>query len=290
MNRISDLLAAAPARLKLSCYAPPQALTMWNPAADVRSEDKTDNTISVLDEIGMNYWTGEGVTAKRIGAALRKIGDRDVVVNINSPGGSFFEGLAIYNALRLHPHNVTVNVIGVAASAASIIAMAGDTINIAKAGFLMNHNTMIGMYGNKETFRREADWLEQFDDVAAEIFADRSGESVESVKAELAAATEDGVWLSGAKAVERGYADDLLAVDVENRAKEPDQSAQTARRHVDQLLALHNYTRSERKSIQQSLKGGTPSAASTDTPSAVDATGVKDLLQTIRQHKETPNV
>ena len=290
MAELLELLSHAPTRMKLSCYAPPQALTMWNPAADVRAEDKSDNTISILDVIGIDFWTGEGVTAKRISAALRSIGDQDVIVNVNSPGGSFFEGLAIYNALRQHPRNVTVNILGVAASAASVIAMAGDTINIAKAGFMMNHNTMIGLYGNKETFRREADWLEQFDDVAAQLFSDRSGEDLSSIQAELAAAGEDGVWMSGVKAVERGYADALLEADVENKTKSPEQAALTDKKIIDQLMALHEFTRSERKRIQQSLKGGTPRAASTDTPRAVDETGVNDLLQTIRQHKEKTNV
>ena len=284
MNKIDKLMQSCPRQMRLMSYAPPQALTMWNPSLDVRNEDKDETSISVLDVIGQDPWTGEGVTMKRISAALRKIGERDVVVNINSPGGSFFEGLAIHNALKAHPHKVTVNVLGVAASAASIIAMAGDEVNIAKAGFLMNHNTMIGVYGNKETFMREAGWLQQFDDIAAGIYADRSGEDIKSVSKELAAATEDGVWLSGEKAVERGYADAVIEFDVKNTAKTQEQVEDTTRREVDQLLALHNYTRSRRKEIQQELKGGKPCAAQNDKPSAVSETeAANSLLKLIRQ-------
>lgn len=83
---------------------------------------------------------GEGVTAKRISAALRAIGEQDIVVNLNSPGGDMFEGLAIYNLLRAHSGKVTVNILGIAASAASIIAMAGDEIKMGRGAFLMIHN------------------------------------------------------------------------------------------------------------------------------------------------------
>ncbi|MBN0106041.1 Clp protease ClpP, partial [Pseudomonas aeruginosa] len=92
------------------------------------------------EPIGYDWWTGEGVTAKRIAGALRAIGgDVDVTVNINSPGGDVFEGLAIYNLLREHKGKVTVRVLGLAASAASFIAMAADEVKIARAGFLMIH-------------------------------------------------------------------------------------------------------------------------------------------------------
>ncbi|TKA83994.1 Clp protease ClpP, partial [Sulfitobacter sp. 15WGC] len=82
-----------------------------------------------LGEIGGGDY-GDGVTSKRIAGALRSIGERDVRVDINSPGGDFFEGVAIYNMLREHKAKVTVNVLGLAASAASVIAMAGDEIKV----------------------------------------------------------------------------------------------------------------------------------------------------------------
>ena len=107
--------------------------------AEVRAAGNDANSISIYDSIGEN-WEGTGVTAKRISAALRAIGDKDVVVNINSPGGDFFEGVAIYNLLREHQGRVTVQVMGLAASAASVIAMAGDEILMGDGSFLMIHN------------------------------------------------------------------------------------------------------------------------------------------------------
>ena len=117
----------------------PRALDRWN--REVRSaltEDQEDRSISVYDVIGYDYWSGEGVTAKRVAGALRSLGAGPVTVNINSPGGDMFEGLAIYNLLREHKGEVTVKVVGLAASAASIIAMAGDTVQIARAAFFLS--------------------------------------------------------------------------------------------------------------------------------------------------------
>ncbi|MDZ7823662.1 MAG: ATP-dependent Clp protease proteolytic subunit [Ahrensia sp.] len=89
--------------------APSNALDKWVPLA----AEADGNVISVYDVIGSD-WNGEGVTAKRVAGALRAIGKNDVTVNVNSPGGDMFEGLAIYNILREHPAKVTVRVMGLA--------------------------------------------------------------------------------------------------------------------------------------------------------------------------------
>lgn len=100
----------------------PSALERWN--GGIRATSDNDNSISIFDVVGRDYWD-EGVTAKRISGALRSMNGADVTVNINSPGGDMFEGLAIYNLLREYQGKVTVKVLGIAASAASIIAMVG---------------------------------------------------------------------------------------------------------------------------------------------------------------------
>ena len=120
-----------------------------------------DTTISMFDVIGEDGWTGGGVTAKRISAALRSIGNRDVIVRINSPGGDMFEGIAIYNLLRTHPAKVTVEVLGWAASAASIIAMAGDEIRIAENAFFMVHDPAMTIEGGAEDLRAAAELVDR---------------------------------------------------------------------------------------------------------------------------------
>src|SRR5690606_18216998 len=168
-----------------------KALARWNPG--VRAADETDRSISIYDVIGQDYWTGEGVTAKRIAAALRAIGKGPVTVNLNSPGGDMFEGLAIYNLLREHPGEVTVKVLGLAASAASIIAMAGDEVQVPRAGFLMIHNAWVIAAGNRNELRGVADYLEPFDAAMADIYAARTGDSLDDMAALIDAET----WIGG---------------------------------------------------------------------------------------------
>ncbi|MFZ9372242.1 MAG: head maturation protease, ClpP-related [Limnohabitans sp.] len=158
--------------------------------------------ISIYDEIGFF-----GVTAKDFITDLKQVSATSLTVFINSPGGSVFDGLAIYNALRQHPANVTVKVMGVAASAASFIAMAGDKIVMPENSFLMVHNPMGGVFGNAQEMR---DWADTLDKIAASligIYVARTGKSEDEIKALLDAET----WLTASEAVEMGFADEMEA-------------------------------------------------------------------------------
>jgi ATP-dependent Clp protease protease subunit len=116
-----------PARKDICALTSSAVFDRWSAeAAGVRGLAADDNVITMFDVIGEDFWSGGGVTAKKVAAQLRAIGDRPVEVQINSPGGDMFEGIAIYNVLREHPQPITVKVMGMAASAASILAMAGD--------------------------------------------------------------------------------------------------------------------------------------------------------------------
>ncbi len=270
--------ASAVARPGMRSEIMPSALDRWNPDVHAATEREADNTISILDVIGQDFW-GEGVTSKRISAALRQIGDNDVVVNINSPGGDYFEGLAIYNMLREHKGAVTVNILGMAASAAAVIAMAGDEILIARAGFLMIHNTWVVAVGDRNQLRGVADWLEPFDAAAVDIFSARSGLDGQEIGKMLDRET----WIGGADAVEKGFADDLLSSDqIAAKTNNSTEGRPLAAAHkIDALLAQMNVPRSERRQLIKALKGGTPSAAPADTHDAV-AAGVVDLLNQLK--------
>jgi ATP-dependent protease ClpP protease subunit len=114
---------------------PSDALARWSDTVSAAKDEP--NTITIYDPIGEDPWDGSGFTAKRMAGALRSIGQNDVTVKINSPGGSVFEGFAIYNELANHPAKVTVEVMGIAASAAAYIAMAGDDIRMGLGTFIM---------------------------------------------------------------------------------------------------------------------------------------------------------
>lgn len=236
------------------------ALSKWRPEVRAAGDDAD---ITILDVIGDDM-LGDGVSAKRISAALRKIGARDVTVTLNSPGGDFFEGVAIYNMLRQHPHKVTVNVVGLAASAASVIAMAGDQINIAEAGFVMIHNAWAAAIGNRHDMRAAADILEPFDKAMATLYAKRTGESLETVAEWM----DKETWFSGDSAVEVGLADAILPDSAVEASASLDMKTIAAVRRVDTLLAKQGVTRSERRSLISELKGGKPGAAAPVTQNA----------------------
>lgn len=268
-------------RLPTVCAFEPDAdaIDRWNAGLNAAASD--DNTISILEVIGEDFWTGGGVTAKRISAALRAIGDREVVVNINSPGGDFFEGVAIYNALRAHPQKVTVRILGLAASAASVIAMAGDEIQIGKAGFLMVHNAWVVAMGNRHDLADAARTMEPFDDAMASLYADRSG----AAKAKAAEWMDNETWFNGEQAVAEGLADSFLAADAvaEDKTKAEDRAQVNAVRRIEAQLTRSGMPRTECRALLAKVKGGMPGAASTVTHDADDfMAAAQQLIQALR--------
>lgn len=242
----------------------PQAMERWN--ADIQAAAEDDkNTISILDAIGFDPWSGDGVTAKRISAALRGMGGADVTVNVNSPGGDMFEGLAIYNILREYQGHVTIKVLGLAASAASIIAMAGDEIQVARSGFLMVHNGWTIAAGNRHQFREVADMMEPFDAAMGDIYSARTGGDLKAMQKLMDAET----WIGGSAAVEQGFADSLLDSDSIKEGTKA-QVGLIAARKLDLILAKQGMPRSERRSLIQEIKSGKPCAAEHGTQDAAD--------------------
>jgi len=273
-----NLLPVANFNAKEKGGVSPLAFDRWNPA--IKASDENDNTIGIYDPIGYDYWDDSGVTAKRISAALRSLDGADVVVNINSPGGDVFEGLAIYNLLREYKGHVTVRVLGVAASAASFIAMAADEIQIARAGFFMIHNAWTGLWGNRNDLRETADFLEQIDYTIADIYHVRSGLSMDELKADM----DKERWINGRDAIDSGFAgaflpSDVVVEDTKNFTKE-----KVAAHKADILLAKAGMSRSSRRELIQDLKG-TPGATNQATPSASNDV-LESVLQSMRNATE----
>lgn len=234
----------------VSSQIQPRALDRWNPGVCAAANDDEERTISVYDVIGYDYWTGEGVTAKRVASALRAMGAGPVTVNVNSPGGDMFEGLAIYNLLREHKGEVTVKVLGLAASAASVIAMAGDTVQIARAGFLMIHNAWVVAVGNRNDLREYADTLEPFDRAMADIYAAHTGADLKAMQKLMDAET----WIGGSDAVDEGFADELLASDqVEQKSGKASASAV---RRIEAALRASGMPKSEAMKLISEFKSG----------------------------------
>lgn len=256
---------------------PKSVLARWNAGVQAR---QSENTIGIYDPIGES-WDGSGVTAKRVAAQLRDIGDNQVTVDINSPGGNVFEGFAIYNLLRDHPRKVNVRVIGVAASAASVVAMAGDNIQIARAGFLMMHNTWTVAIGNRHDLRALADMMEPFDDALAEIYALRSGGD----KAGISVMLNQELWLNGAQAVEEGFADELLPADQIEESKDDVVAARATTREMEALLRKAGLSHSQAKKKISQFKGTRDAAVEPTRDAGVD---VKPIEAIAAAHRINP--
>jgi len=159
--------------------------------------------ISIYDEIG-----AYGVSAKAFLADLGKLPDAaPLTLRLNSPGGSVFDAVAIYNALQRHAGNVTVSIDGIAASAASYIAMAGDEIIMPENAFLMIHDPSGMVMGTAGDMRSMAKALEKIGASLIKGYAAKSGKSEKDIAKLMAKET----WLDSAEAVGMGLADTLAA-------------------------------------------------------------------------------
>lgn len=257
----------------------PDAVDRWEPEVQASAGD-AETSISIYDSIGEN-WEGTGVTAKRIGGALRAIGERDVIVNLNSPGGDFFEGMAIYNLLREHKAKVTIRVLGVAASVSSVIAMAGDEILMGDGSFLMIHNAWAVAVGNRHDMTDTAAVLAPFDSAMAALYAHRTGMS----EAEAALMMDRETWIGAQQAVDDGFATGLLPSSEITRAAQAS-GARKPLALIEASMAKAGYSRTARRDAFKALfSTGTPGAAGDPaTPRAGPevAASLQSLLATLR--------
>jgi ATP-dependent protease ClpP protease subunit len=161
--------------------------------------------ILIYEQIGSDFWS-EGITAKQFVHDLQSKGKvRRIDLRINSPGGSFFDGLAIYNTLKNHPAIVDVYIDGIAFSMASVIAMAGDTISMAKNALMMVHNPSGAVAGSPEQIRAYLELMEKARESIVTAYQEKTGIEREELMAMLTAET----YLDADEAVDKGFADEV---------------------------------------------------------------------------------
>lgn len=166
---------------------------------EIKNKAATRAEVFIYDEIG--YF---GVTASDFVADLRDITAGTIELHLNSPGGDAFDGVAIYNALRDHSATVDVIIDSLAASAASFIAQAGDTITMNRGSQMMIHDAWGLAIGNAVDMTEMADVLDRHSDIIAGIYAERAGGEVAEWRDLMRAET----WFTADEAVEAGLADD----------------------------------------------------------------------------------
>jgi ATP-dependent Clp endopeptidase proteolytic subunit ClpP len=204
--------------MKRQRSAPPHAAKIGAPLLSPQGRTPVDNVpqgnwykinardggiaeIALFDEIG-----GWGITARQFAQELASYRDISLIkLYIHSPGGDVFEGMAIYNLLRNHPARVDGEVLGLAASMGSVIAMACDTLIMPENAMMMIHRPWGIQGGDADNMRRYADLLDKVEDTLVTAYTTKTGKSADEIKTMLAAET----WLTGAEAVEQGFADQL---------------------------------------------------------------------------------
>ncbi len=258
-----------PADRSVSAFTKPEVFTRWSEEAGAlrAAAPKADGVIEMYDVIGYDPWDGGGITAKGVSDQLRAMRGQPVEVRLNSPGGDMFEGIAVYNVLREHDAEITIKVMGMAASAASIIAMAGDRIEVGAASFIMIHNCWVLAIGNRLDLAETAAWLEPFDQAMADVYAARTGQPAAKIAEWMSAET----YMSGTVAMERGFADALLPAD----QAVPDAKAKASAgdiasvRGTEHALMASGLTRAQARAQINQIKGK-PDAAHEGKPDAAD--------------------
>jgi len=208
-----------------------------------KAEKKKSVEILIYDAIG--YY---GISAEKFVNDLRAKGDIDEInLKINSPGGSVFEGNAIFNELLSHKATVNVTIDGYAASMASIIAMAGDHIAINDNAFFMIHNPLVLTIGDSEALRKEADLLDKMKENAIKAYRKHAKDTSAE---EFRALMDDETWIDADMALDMGFADEIIeTVDSEDaedvKAKGQEAFAQMKKEFQDQQEKGQNYNSDE---------------------------------------------
>jgi len=165
---------------------------------NLQNASQGEASLAIFDEIG-----GWGMTAQDLIAQLDEVTAPILHVDLFSPGGYIDEGVQIYNALRKHPAHVIVTIDSLAASIASVIAMAGDEIHMAENAMMMIHDPWSGVMGGAEDMRKQADVLDKLKASIVLTYAKRTGKDTTTIETMMAEET----WMSAADAVEFGFAD-----------------------------------------------------------------------------------
>jgi ATP-dependent Clp protease, protease subunit len=176
----------------------------WN----LKQTTKNSAELTLYGVISQDSWWGDEVTPKQFSDDLKALGDdiEEITVRINSDGGDVFAGIAIHNMLKRHKAKVIVYVDGLAASIASIIAMAGDKVIMPKGSMMMIHNPWTSVWGgDADDFRHTADILDKIRDSLVDVYAEKTKLDKEEIKALLDAET----WMTAEEAVAKGFADEV---------------------------------------------------------------------------------
>lgn len=181
----------------------------------VRNENDESRTLFLNGEISDETWYGDEVTPQMFKEELQD-GEGDITVWINSPGGDVFAAAQIYNMLMDYKGNVTVKIDGLAASAASVIAMAGTEVQMSPVAMMMIHNPATIAIGDSSEMKKAIDMLDEVKESIMNAYEIKTGLS----RSRISHLMDAESWFNAKKAVELGFADKLLFSKEETEAEE----------------------------------------------------------------------
>jgi ATP-dependent Clp protease protease subunit len=188
----------------------------FNKPFEIKNKTETTAEIVLYGAIGES-WFEDSISAKDFHKELKALSSdvKEIHLRINSPGGDVFDGMTIYNRLKQHKAKVIVYIDGMAASIASIIAMAGDEIYLGEGSQIMIHKPWTGMYGNATDFMEVIDRLDDIEEQMVSIYSKKANIDRSEIKTLLANET----WMLSDEAISYGFADEVVEQEYNVAAK-----------------------------------------------------------------------
>ena len=226
----------------------------------VKNEDGGETELYFEGPISDCTWLGDEITPAMFRDELSKV-NGNLTVWVNSPGGDCVSASQIYTMLRNHKGKVTVKIDGIAASAASVVAMAGDETLISPTGYLMMHNPMTLASGNKSDMEKAIALLDKIKEGIINTYSRKTGLS----RSKISKLMDDETWLNAEKALQLGFVDGILFDEKKNtfipEDDEPDEKE--SEEEKKDFSALYSQTRTA-TSLMQKLFALTPNGTPVD--------------------------
>lgn len=219
------------------------------PRLELKKSDNKAELYLYGDIIEDDYvWdkTKQYISSKKVREQLDNLDGEDLLIHINSFGGMTFEGVAIFNLLMDYPGNVDVQIDGIAASAASIVAMAGKTIKGRSNTMLMIHKGWTWARGNADELRKVADMLEKIDTAADETYMKKFN----GTKEELLSLIGNETYLTAEEALEKGFYDEVIETSEDEAKPEASAKSEEPQKPLS-LFELHRINKEKQEAARK---------------------------------------
>lgn len=228
--------------MAVGCIGGNMASKTW---FNIENKKSDEATIYIYDEI--SSW---GITAKQFVKDLNEVTAKTINLKINSPGGNVFDGITIFNALKDHNAKVHVKIDGLAASIASVIAMAGDTVDIAKNAMMMVHKAWTIAIGNANDMEDTAKVLNKIDDTLVTTYAGKTGLATNKINELMS----DETWLNADEAKELGFVDTIGGESDAKASFDLSKYNKVPQAALDRFAAQHDKAQASERELEQILR------------------------------------